>query len=154
MKDFWGLNMNIQKWENEEIININQKEKEISVQIDRLKIEKNNLKQQANKLKQEHLKPVIGMCIKETKNCYVLIYKLPEEQLDSHINFYQLPVYKVDFNEEEMLIYTDTIFSRAVEASDPCACLAEEYEQISQKEFRDKVAQVCKQITKILIDND
>ena len=104
----------------------------------------------------EHLKPVLGMCL-EVNDGYVMIFKLPEYQYDSNFhklnpNFYQLPVYRLDFSDNEVAVYTDTIYSRAVEASDPCACLAEEYNLISQEEFMDKMAQVCGFIAKFFIE--
>jgi len=158
MKDFMGLSENIEKWNNNEIKELKEKQYKIYNQEEKLKVEGQKISEEINQLKLEHLKPVLGMCF-EVKNGYVMIFKLPEYQYNVHFqklnpNFYQLPVYKLDFSNNEVAIYTDTIYSRAVEASDPCACLAEEYNLISQEEFMDKAAQVCNFISKFFIDND
>lgn len=147
--------MGIQKWDNEEIKELREKQYKIYNQEEKLKVEGQKISEEINQLKLEHLKPVLGMCF-EVNDGYVMIFKLPEYQYDSNFhklnpNFYQLPVYRLDFSDNEVAIYTDTIYSRAVEASDPCACLAEEYDLISQEEFMDKTAQVCGFIAKFFI---
>ena len=156
MKDFMGLSEKIEKWNNSEIEKLEEKQNIIYNQKEKLKIEGQKISEEINQLKLEHLKPVLGMCF-EINDGYVVIFRLPEYQYDScfhklNPNFYQLPVYRLDFSDNEVAIYTDTIYSRAVEASDPCACLAEEYDLISQEEFMDKMAQVCGFISKFFID--
>ena len=156
MKDFMGLSENIEKWNNSEIKELTEKQYKIYNQEEKLKVEGQKISEEINQLKLEHLKPVLGMCFK-VNDGYVMVFKLPEYQYDScfhrlNPNFYQLPVYRLDFSDDEVAIYTDTIYSRAVEASDPRACLAEEYELISQEEFMDKMAQVCGFISKFFID--
>lgn len=135
------------KWNNSKIEELREKQYKIYNQEEKLKIEGQKISKEINQLKMEHLKPVLGMCF-EVDNGYVMIFKLPES------NFYQLPVYKLDFSDDEVAIYTSTIYSRAVEASDPCTCLAEEYNLISQEEFMDKAAQVCDFISKFFIDKN
>ena len=154
MKDFMGLSENIEKWNNSEIKELTEKQYKIYNQEEKLKVEGQKISEEINQLKLEHLKPVLGMCFK-VNDGYVMVFKLPEYQYDScfhrlNPNFYQLPVYRLDFSDDEVAIYTDTIYSRAVEASDPRACLAEEYELISQEEFMDKAAQLCDFISKFL----
>lgn len=147
--------MGIQKWDNEEIKELREKQYKIYNQEEKLKVEGQKISEEINQLKLEHLKQVLGMCF-EVNDGYVMIFRLPEYQYDSNFhklnpNFYQLPVYRLDFSDNEVAIYTDTIYSRAVEASNPCACLAEEYDLISQEEFMDKTAQVCDFISKFLL---
>jgi hypothetical protein len=159
MKDFIGLSENIKEWNNDKIKELEEKQNKIYNQEQKLKVEGHKISEEIVQLKLEHLKPVLGMCFAEVRNGYVMIYKLPEYQYDSYFhrldpNFYQLPVYRLDFSDDEVAIYTDTIYSRAVEASDPRACLAEEYDLISQEEFMDKATQICKHISKFFIDND
>lgn len=154
MKDFMGLSENIEKWNNSEIKKLTEKKYKIYNQEEKLKVELQKISEEINQLNFEHLKPVLGMCFK-VNDGYAMIFKLPNYEYDSFFhrldpNFYQLPVYRLDFSDDEVTIYTDTIYSRAVETSDPRACLAEEYNLISQEEFMDKVAQVCDFISKFL----
>ena len=154
MKDFMGLSENIEKWNSEEIKELEKKQYKIYNQKEKLKVEGQKISEEINQLKLEHLKPVLGMCL-EVNDGYVMIFNLPKYEYDSYFqrldpNFYQLPVYRLDFSDNEVAVYTDTIYSHAVEASDPCACLAEEYNLISQEEFMDKMAQVCDFISKFL----
>lgn len=154
MKDFMGLSENIKEWNNDKIKELEEKQYKIYNQEQKLKVEGHKISEEIVQLKLEHLKPVLGMCF-EVNDGYVMIFNLPKYEYDSYFqrldpNFYQLPVYRLDFSDNEVAIYTDTIYSRAVEASDPCACLAEEYNLISQEEFMDKAAQVCDFISKFL----
>ena len=154
MKDFMGLSENIKEWNNDKIKELEEKQYKIYNQEQKLKVEGHKISEEIVQLKLEHLKPVLGMCF-EVNDGYVMIFNLPKYEYDSYFqrldpNFYQLPVYRLDFSDNEVAVYTDTIYSRAVEASDPCACLAEEYNLISQEEFMDKMAQVCDFISKFL----
>lgn len=155
MKDFMGLSENIKEWNNDKIKELEEKQYKIYNQEQKLKVEGHKISEEIVQLKLEHLKPVLGMCFEINGGEYVMIYRLPNYEYDSYFqrfdpNFYQLPVYRLDFSDNEVAVYTDTIYSRAVEASDPCACLAEEYNLISQEEFMDKAAQVCDFISKFL----
>ena len=155
MKDFMGLSENIKEWNNDKIKELEEKQYKIYNQEQKLKVEGHKISEEIVQLKLEHLKPVLGMCFEINGGGYVMIYRLPNYEYDSYFqrldpNFYQLPVYRLDFSDNEVAVYTDTIYSRAVEASDPCACLAEEYDLISQEEFMDKMAQVCDFISKFL----
>lgn len=155
MKDFMGLSENIKEWNNDKIKELEEKQYKIYNQEQKLKVEGHKISEEIVQLKLEHLKPVLGMCFEINGSAYVMIYRLPNYEYDSYFqrldpNFYQLPVYRLDFFDNEVAVYTDTIYSRAVEASDPCACLAEEYDLISQEEFMDKAAQVCDFISKFL----
>lgn len=155
MKDFMGLSENIKEWNNDKIKELEEKQYKIYNQEQKLKVEGHKISEEIVQLKLEHLKPVLGMCF-EVNDGYVMIFNLPKYEYDSYFqrldpNFYQLPVYRLDFSDNEVAIYTDTIYSRAVEASDPRACLAEEYNLISQEEFMDKAAQLCDFISKFLM---
>lgn len=154
MKDFMGLSENIKEWNNDKVKELEEKQNKIYSQEQKLKVEGYKISEEIVQLKLEHLKPVLGMCF-EVNDGYVVIFRLPNYEYDSFFhrldpNFYQLPVYRLDFSDDEVAIYTDTIYSRAVEASDPCACLAEEYNLISHEKFMNKVAQVCDFISKFL----
>ena len=154
MKDFMGLSENIKEWNNDKVKELEEQQYKIYNQEQKLKVEGHKISEEIVQLKLEHLKPVLGMCF-EVNDGYVVIFRLPNYEYDSYFqrldpNFYQLPVYRLDFSDNEVAIYTDTIYSRAVEASDPRACLAEEYNLISQEEFMDKTAQVCDFISKFL----
>ena len=156
MKDFMGLSENIKEWNNDKIKELEEKQYKIYNQEQKLKVEGHKVSEEIVQLKLEHLKPVLGMCFEINGGAYVMIYRLPSYEYDSYFqkldpNFYQLPVYRLDFSDNEVAVYTDTIYSRAVKASDPCACLAEEYNLISQEEFMDKMAQLCDFISKFLI---
>ena len=155
MKDFMGLSENIKEWNNDKIKELEEKQYKIYNQEQKLKVEGHKISEEIVQLKLEHLKSVLGMCFEINGGVYVMIYRLPNYEYDSYFqrldpNFYQLPVYRLDFSDNEVAVYTDTIYSRAVEASDPCACLAEEYNLISQEEFMDKAAQLCDFISKFL----
>ena len=156
MKDFMGLSENIKEWNNDKIKELEEKQYKIYNQEQKLKVEGHKISEEIVQLKLEHLKPVLGMCF-EVSDGYVMIFNLPKYEYDSYFqrldpNFYQLPVYRLDFSDNEVAVYTDTIYSRAVEASDPCACLTEEHNLISQEEFMDKMAQVCGFIAKFFIE--
>ena len=158
MKDFMGLSENIKEWNNDKVKELEEQQYKIYNQEQKLKVEGHKISEEIVQLKLEHLKPVLGMCF-EVNDGYVMIFTLPNYEYDSYFqrldpNFYQLPVYRLDFSDNEVAVYTDTIYSRAVEVSDPCACLAEEYNLISQQGFMNKMAQVCDFISKFFIDKN
>lgn len=86
----------------------------------------------------ERMKQLIGLCfIDNKKNCY-MITNVPQRPYTlnySSINFYQIPVYKIDKKTREMTY--ETFYSHAYESENPREVLKTEiFEFISPDIFR------------------
>lgn len=158
---FLRLSKNKEKYMTEQ--EIKDRINELKKPRDERENEMRRLNKQLREMEKEKLRSLVGRCYRDKalKKIFI-ITGVPQEEFmktgDCLFNPYQLPVrvitnqrIKSGFGLKPLNIYEvvdTTIFSRAVEATDPVARIAKEYDELTIEEFRAAAYQTIDELIK------
>lgn len=120
----------------------------LDTQIEELRNQRYELDNELVSTQQEKLKALLGACIKTKAGLICKVIDVPHKEwghdMHPHFNAYQLPVRVISIDTFE--IYEETLFSRAVDFSEPLKHLYEEYTKCEPKELEEALDKIVKLI--------